>query len=47
MQHSRLQVGHCIMDCIKFEFNDIRAGTVCQSGYIILLLYFIVACKLN
>ena len=21
--YSRLQVGHCIMDCIKLEFNDI------------------------
>jgi len=21
--YSRLQVGHCKMDCIKFEFNDI------------------------
>jgi len=21
--YSRLQVGHCVIDCIKLEFNDI------------------------
>jgi len=40
--YSRLQVGHRIMDGIKFEFNDIislykendsERRTVCQSGF--------------
>jgi len=36
--YSRLQVDHCLMDGIKFEFNDI-AVTVCQCGYFIFYLY--------
>lgn len=49
----RLHIGHFIIDCTKFEFNDIIVyekqfgmETVFQSAYFILLL-FITVCKLN